>query len=86
MNLPSDQKKLLRALARLGRKVQVPLEQLLENALSIALNHVSMARDNALEIPLIDSCSRLCKSRSIARAGAVPNRSLLPDSTALRVL
>lgn len=56
----------------------MPLHHLLENALSILLNNVTMTRHNLIEIPAIDPRNTLIKRRAIPAANRIPNEPLLP--------
>lgn len=64
----------------------MPLEHLLEDALSVAFDHVAVTSDDALKIPVVDPGNRLGEALSVARAGSIPNSALLPDCTSFRTL
>lgn len=67
-------------------QIQMPFEDLLKDALAITLDYVSVAGDDALKVPLVDSGNRLCEAGSVARASTIPNGPLLPDGATLRAL
>lgn len=64
----------------------MPPHDLLENALTLPLNHITMARDNPLEPPLINPLHTTRESLAITRTSPVPNGTLLPFGIALCAL
>lgn len=64
----------------------MPLHDLLEYSLPIALNHISMARNDLVKVPLRNASHAFVERCPIARTGAVPNHALLPNRTSPRVL
>lgn len=55
----------------------MPLADLLEDALASRFDHISVARDDAVKIPLLDLCHALVKGRSVF-CGLKPECALLP--------
>lgn len=64
----------------------MPFKHLLEDALSASLNHITVARDDAVKIPLLDPCHTLVEGRSVTRAECIPDEPLLPDCIATGVV
>lgn len=64
----------------------MPLHDLLENALSTRLDHITVARDQTLKVPAVDLCDRFVEASSVTRRESVPEHALLPDRAASGVL
>jgi hypothetical protein len=62
----------------------MPLHDMLEDALSVRFDHVAMAWDNAIEIPLVDLRHAPRESTSITCTNAVPQKPLLPIALCVR--
>lgn len=71
-------------LSRLLSSLQVPLKDLSEDALALLLDHITVAGNDALKVPLVNSSHALVECRSVGRTQSVPDKSLLPDSRASR--
>ena len=56
----------------------MPLKNLLENALAITLNHISMTGNDFIEIPAIDLPDTPVEVRPISLTSRIPQKSLLP--------
>lgn len=72
-------------LQRLRTILQMPLHDLLEDALSPGLNHIPVARYNSIERPSIDLLHTLAEGGSGVRQ-SIPYNSLLCQSRTSRVL
>lgn len=57
----------------------MPLEHFLKDALSGTLNHVSMAGNDALKVPLADPGHALRESRAVPLTRPIPDCTLLPN-------
>lgn len=66
----------------LGRLLllQMPLQNPLENALSTRIDGVTMARNHAVKIPLIDFADRVAEASPVAAGSGIPDESLLSVS------
>jgi len=65
-------------LLALRGSIQMPSHDLLEDALTISLHHIAMARDNPVEPPLINPLHTSRKTLPITRTSSIPNSPLLP--------
>ncbi len=63
----------------------MPLENLLKDALPIRLNHIPMARNQALKIPLIYPRHTMRKPHTITCTNSIPDQTLLSKGRAPRV-
>lgn len=68
----------------LSRQIKVPLQHLLENTFRACLDNVSVAGNQSIEVPLVNSRRARRKCLPIARARAPPNHPLLRQRLALR--
>ncbi len=59
------------------RKLKVPPEYLLEDTLCSGLNHIAVARNKPVKVPLVDPRCRRGKALAIAGTGAPPDHPLL---------
>lgn len=69
---------------RLLRQIQVPLHDLLEDALTSSFNHIAVTGNNPLKVPLVNPLHRLRVPHPIARANPPPNQPLLPIPPCIR--
>jgi len=63
----------------------MPLHNLLEDALSTALDHISVARHYSVKIPAIDFLDALVVARSVASRQAPPDEAPLSERFTSRV-
>jgi hypothetical protein len=64
----------------------VPSEDFLEDVLAVLLNHITVARNNTLKVPFVDSCHALVEGGSIRGTECIPDEPLLPDSGTSRIV
>lgn len=62
----------------------MPLSNLLEDALSSRLDHISVTRDDPIKVPLLDLRHALVESWSIL-CGLEPQSAFLPSSSSIGV-
>jgi hypothetical protein len=62
----------------------VPRHDFLEDALAARLNNISMARNDALKVPLIDLGYTPRKTSAILGANSIPYQPLLPFAVGVR--
>lgn len=61
----------------------MPLQHLLKHTLRACLNHISVTRDQAIEIPLVNARRARRKALAIRRARTPPDHALLRQRLAL---